>query len=141
MPPVFVDTAHHIAVFNVDDPLHLAAVTLANELSADRSITFITTHLVFAELLASTSRASHLRLAAAEYVSALITERRVAVIELTSPLFERALDLYRARPDKRHSLTDCVSMVVCRDRGIRDVLTSDHDFEQEGFNILLRGPK
>jgi predicted nucleic acid-binding protein len=28
-------------------------------------------------------------------------------------------------------------MVVCRDLGITDVLTSDHDFEQEGFDILL----
>jgi uncharacterized protein len=137
VPRVFVDTAHHIAVFNGDDPLHRPAITLANEISADRSITFVTTHLVFAEFLASTSRASHLRVAAAEYVRALIAERRVTVIDLARPLFERSLDLYRARPDKKHSLTDCVSMVVCRDLGITDVLTSDHDFEQEGFNILL----
>ena len=137
MPRIFVDTAHHVAVFNAVDPLHRAAIALANELSVDRSITFVTTHLVFAEFLASTSRASHLRVAAAEYVGASIAQRRVTVVDLTRALFARSLGLYRARPDKKHSLTDCVSMVVCRDLGIRDVLTSDHDFEQEGFNILL----
>ncbi len=141
MSPVFIDTAHHIAVFNVDDPLHRTAITLANEMSANRSITFVTTHLVFAEFLASTSRTGHLRVAAAAYVSALMAERRVAVVDLTPPLFERSLSLYRSRPDKRHSLTDCFSMVVCEDLGITDVLTSDHDFEQEGFNIMLRPTK
>jgi predicted nucleic acid-binding protein len=134
---VFVDTAHHIAVFNVGDPLHRAAIAVANDMSADRSITFVTTHLVFAEFLASTSRASHLRVAAAEYVIAFIAERRVTVIDLARPLFERGLDLYQRRSDKSYSLTDCVSMVVCRDLGITDVLTADHDFEQEGCNMLL----
>jgi predicted nucleic acid-binding protein len=134
---VFVDTAHHIAVFNVGDPLHRAAIAVANDLSTDRSITFVTTHLVFAEFLASASRASHLRVAAAVYVSAFIVEPRVTVVDLARPLFERSLDLYRARPDKKYSLTDRVSMVVCRDLGITDVLTADHDFEQEGFNMLL----
>ncbi len=36
-------------------------------------------------------------------------------------------------------MTDCISMVVCRERGITDVLTYDRDFEQEGFVAMLRG--
>jgi len=36
--------------------------------------------------------------------------------------------LYRARPDKEYSLTDCMSMhVMCRE-GLTDVLTNDHHF-------------
>jgi predicted nucleic acid-binding protein len=34
-------------------------------------------------------------------------------------------------------MVDCMSMVLCRERGIREVLTADRDFEQEGFTILL----
>jgi hypothetical protein len=30
-----------------------------------------------------------------------------------------------------------MSMAICHDRGISEVLTADHDFEQEGFRILL----
>lgn len=48
------------------------------------------------------------------------------------------LDLYGARPDKGYSLTDCISMQTMRDRGIVEVLTHDHHFEQEGFVLLLR---
>ena len=58
----------------------------------------------------------------------------------TPQLLERAIDLYEQRPDKTYSLTDCISMIICRDRGITDVLTSDKDFEQEGFTRLLVAP-
>jgi len=42
-----------------------------------------------------------------------------------------------ARLDKSYSFVDCASMVICKERGIEEVLTADHDFEQEGFRILL----
>jgi uncharacterized protein len=48
------------------------------------------------------------------------------------------LDLYRDRPDKAWSLTDCISFVVMADKGIRDALTADHHFEQAGFVALLK---
>ena len=138
MPPVFVDTAYHIAIFNAGDPLHGSATALANELAPDRSSQFVSTHLVLAEFLASASRATHLRVQAADYVRAFIAAPPVIIVETGAPLFERALQLYGSREDKRYSLVDCVSMIVCHDLGITDVLTSDHDFEQEGFNILLQ---
>jgi len=37
------------------------------------------------------------------------------------------------RPDKRYSLTDCVSFVVMRERGIAEAFAFDRHFEQEGF--------
>ncbi len=43
----------------------------------------------------------------------------------------------RNRPDKGYSLTDCMSMIACRDLGITDVLTHDRHFAQEGFAVLL----
>ena len=59
------------------------------------------------------------------------------IVRQTPELFDRALDLYRRRPDKGYRLIDCTSMVVCRDLGITDVLTRDAHFEQEGFRRLL----
>ena len=32
----------------------------------------------------------------------------------------------------------CISFVVMNERGITDALTSDHHFEQAGFQILLK---
>ena len=45
--------------------------------------------------------------------------------------------LYKARPDKQYSLTDCVSMEAMRQAGIAEVLTRDGHFTQEGFVVLL----
>jgi predicted nucleic acid-binding protein len=46
--------------------------------------------------------------------------------------------LYGTRPDKGYSLTDCISMQTMRREGIKEVLTNDRHFEQEGFRALFR---
>jgi predicted nucleic acid-binding protein len=46
-------------------------------------------------------------------------------------------DLYRNRADKNWSLTDCISFVVMKRKGITEALTGDHHFEQAGFKALL----
>jgi predicted nucleic acid-binding protein len=40
--------------------------------------------------------------------------------------------------DKEWSLTDCISFLLMRERGIHEALTHDHHFEQAGFVALLR---
>lgn len=61
----------------------------------------------------------------------------MTIVHQTPDLFFSGVDLYRRRLDKGYSLTDCMSMVVCRELAIADVLTHDRQFEQEGFAILL----
>ena len=51
--------------------------------------------------------------------------------------FQAGLALYQARPDKKYSLADCVSMQAMRTEGITEILTHDGDFRQEGFTLLL----
>jgi predicted nucleic acid-binding protein len=48
------------------------------------------------------------------------------------------VDLYRRRPDKAWSLTDCISFVVMQREGITEALTGDQHFEQAGFVALLK---
>jgi predicted nucleic acid-binding protein len=62
-------------------------------------------------------------------------------VELVLPepvLWRRGVDLYADRPDKEWSLTDCLSFVIMKDRGLTDALTADHRFIQAGFPALLR---
>jgi hypothetical protein len=70
--------------------------------------------------------------------SRLRADPRVVVVPSSRDLFDRAMGLYRSRPDKDWSLTDCVSFVVMRERGITEALTGDHHFEQAGFRALLK---
>jgi predicted nucleic acid-binding protein len=53
-------------------------------------------------------------------------------------LFETGRQLYAGRLDKEWSLTDCTSFVVMREYAASDALTTDHHFEQAGFNVLLK---
>lgn len=63
--------------------------------------------------------------------------RNVKVISCRHEKVLEAIDLYKARPDKGYSVTDCISMLVMGDFGITEVLTHDDHFRQEGFSILL----
>jgi predicted nucleic acid-binding protein len=47
--------------------------------------------------------------------------------------FTQGIELYRNRPDKNWSLTDCISFVVMKREGITEALTGDRHFEQAGF--------
>ena len=51
---------------------------------------------------------------------------------------DRPLSAVRARPDKRYSLVDCISMQTMRKAALTEVLTNDRHFEQEGFRALFR---
>jgi predicted nucleic acid-binding protein len=51
--------------------------------------------------------------------------------------FLEGLRLYGERLDKGYSLVDCISMSAMRRHRIREVLTNDRHFEQEGFVILM----
>jgi predicted nucleic acid-binding protein len=68
----------------------------------------------------------------------LRSDPTVEILSATAELFQAGFDLYRRRPDKNWSLTDCISFVVMRDRGLTEALTADRHFDQAGFAILLK---
>jgi uncharacterized protein len=68
----------------------------------------------------------------------LCDDFRFKIIPASPDDFELGLSLYEQRPDKEWSLTDCISMEAMRREQIRHVLTTDHHFEQAGFEILLK---
>ena len=65
-------------------------------------------------------------------------DETIIVIPPSQELFNKGLDLYEQRLDKRYSLADCISMVVMRERDISQILTHDRDFSAEGFVPLIR---
>jgi predicted nucleic acid-binding protein len=59
-------------------------------------------------------------------------------VSVDAKLFDRAVSLYSARPDKEWGLTDCISFVLMSERGIAQALTTDRHFEQAGFLNVLK---
>jgi uncharacterized protein len=133
MRTVFADAVFYIALGNRRDQLHAASRSFA--LSYDGRI--VTTEYVLLEVgnyLSSTN----LRGDFWQLVEHLRQDANAQVIESSPVLWQRGLELYKARADKDWSLTDCISFVVMQDAGLSEALTSDRHFEQAGFSVLLK---
>jgi predicted nucleic acid-binding protein len=101
-------------------------------------VQLVTTEEVLSEFLAHFSGyGTVLRQAAVRFVESITNDKSVVVRSQSHESFVAGLDLYKARPDKGYSLTDCVSVVAMREEGITQVLTHDEHFAQEGFLVLL----
>jgi predicted nucleic acid-binding protein len=61
----------------------------------------------------------------------------VEVVPLSPELWQQSWTLYRDRPDKAWSLTDCISFRVMEVADLRDALTADDHFRQAGFRAVL----
>jgi predicted nucleic acid-binding protein len=136
--PVFLDTSGLIAVVNADDSLRADALEVWHRLIATR-VPLITTSLVLVELGDGLSRV-HLRPLAIETRRRLLASPQCDVIQVTPEVEAEGWDLFVNRNDKSWGVTDCISMVVAKQRSIASVFTSDRHFEQAGFEVLLRKP-
>ena len=135
MKIVFVDTLYWVALFNPRDQWHRLALAAGASLKDAR---FATTDDVLVELLNFFSEhGERARRAATTRVETLLSAPDTEVVLHDHDTFMAGLALYKARPDKGYSLTDCISMNVMRQRGITDILTHDDHFTQEGFKVLL----
>jgi uncharacterized protein len=133
---LFADTFYWIALADSGDSAHRRAL----ELTAERAASgIVTTDEVLTEYLTFFAAAPEpARRGAAAVVEDLLASPVIRVIPQSRDSFRAGLQLYRARPDKRYSLVDCISMETMRREGLIEVLTNDRHFEQEGFRALFR---
>jgi predicted nucleic acid-binding protein len=132
---MFADAVYWIAIANRKDQWHGHVVNTVRSLG---QALMITTDDVFDEFLTSYSgHCSTLRGTAVRTVEKAMANPLVTVLPQSRQSFLDGLTLYKARPDKGYSLTDCISMEAMRREGVTDILTHDQHFTQEGFTILL----
>jgi predicted nucleic acid-binding protein len=129
----FADTFYYLALLNPTDAAHKEAA----DLTAVLRRRIVTTTWVLTELGDGLAETPSRRIFA-PFVARLESTDSMMIVRPTQDLFNRGLRFYDARPDKQWSLTDCISMVVMQESGIKDVLTGDHHFEQAGSNLLFK---
>jgi predicted nucleic acid-binding protein len=117
---VFADTAYWIALLVKQDQYHQQAQAWT-PLIAGR---ITTTSPVLLETANALARPAW-RGSAVALIERLRQRADVQLIPLESGLWERGWDLYRNRPDKAWSLTDCVSFLVMQGAGLTDALSTD----------------
>lgn len=135
MKVAFVDTLYLVALFNPRDQWHDRAIA-ASKLVAETNL--ITTEDVLVELLNFFSEyGEKARRGAVRQAEGILIGANVEIVPQSHEGFVAGLTLYKARPDKGYSLTDCISMHAMRERDISEILTHDNHFRQEGFTLLL----
>jgi hypothetical protein len=133
MTTVFADSFYFFALLNDCDPAHDRAVAFLQSYRGR----LVTTGWILIELgdgLASPAN----RPAFLATLDALRTDLNITVVGCDEDLLEAGIDLFRQRPDKYWSLTDCLSFVIMQKEGIVEALTGDKHFEQAGFVALLK---
>ena len=138
MREIFADTSYWWALFDRTDAYH----ELAKEIGRDlKGVQIVTTEEILGETLnlVASRHGSYGRQLGLTVVSTIMKDANVFVIHQTHESFSNGLLLFGERLDKDYSFHDCVSMHVCKERQITEVLTTDHHFEQEGLIALLLG--
>ena len=136
MKTVFVDTSAWLALINKTDHRHHKARKVRDDLQEQHSRLVLTDYILL-ETANALSRIPF-RKAAVQLISFIRASEDIQKIEIDKALFQKAWGLYSERLDKEWSLTDCASFVVMKGMGLTDAFSSDHHFEQAGFNILLK---
>ena len=129
---LLLDTSGLLCLFDKADGRHQNAQDFFHRAQA-----LVTTNYVLAEFLPLVmSRKLH-RTSSLFFLQHLVLLPRLTLIWIDESLHQRAMKLIENRLDKNYSVCDAVSFVVMRERGIREALTTDKHFEQEGFIRLL----
>ncbi|NCR40477.1 MAG: type II toxin-antitoxin system VapC family toxin [Microcystis aeruginosa W13-11] len=135
MKQIFADTFYWVALINPQDNWHQRAREVTSSL---KNVELVTTDEVLVELLNFMSvRGANRKRRTVEFIDDLLQNPRLQVIPQNQESFLQCFELYRRRPDKEYSLTDCISMTVMQRLKISQVLTHDNHFQQEGFIILF----
>jgi len=135
MRKIFADSFYWIALINPKDQWRPNVLDVSRNLI---DVAIVTTDEILTETLNYFAESGKfLRQTAVKNVQAILLDQNVEIISCSHERFLDAIELYESRLDKGYSLTDCVSMLTMKNLNLREILTHDNHFEQEGFTVLL----
>ncbi|MGQ9824349.1 MAG: type II toxin-antitoxin system VapC family toxin [Desulfotomaculales bacterium] len=139
MKTIFLDTAGWLALGNKSDKWHCRAVQIYQQVARER-LPRLTTDAVVIEVCNALRKPPlrPLSLVLADHIYKAERLGYLEIVHVNPDFFREGLTLFRERKDKDWSLTDCISFVIMKQRGITRALTTDHHFEQAGFERLLK---
>ncbi|MCL2639234.1 MAG: PIN domain-containing protein [Phycisphaerales bacterium] len=132
MEMIFADAFYFIALLSDSDESHARVMSMSDI----RDTPMITTEYVLVEV-ANTLGQTRYRQKCASFMRYIRSQSQIEIVPADPQLFDAGLQLYENRPDKKWSLTDCISFMVMWDHRLTEALTHDRHFKQAGFRVLL----
>jgi len=129
---IFVDSSAWLAISDVRDGNHRAAIAFHSELVTGTAGRLITSDYILDETLTLMRKRSGGDLVR-RFASGLETSPSVQQIWVTPAHYRMAFDLFLGQGDRTWSFTDCTSFAIMRELGIVQAFTFDSDFRQAGF--------
>jgi uncharacterized protein len=135
---LFIDTSGWAAHLVNTEPLHTRVETLMKEAVAKRR-KFVTSNYIIHELVALlTSSRFHLpRPKLIETINNIKRDGLVEIVKVEQAIDDRAWALLEAHPMQRWSLVDASSIILMKEFGMTEVLSTDKCFPEEGLIKLL----
>ncbi|MCC6328110.1 MAG: PIN domain-containing protein [Acidobacteria bacterium] len=133
MKRYFLDTNFLVALELSTDQHHTIAVKKWNEVTSS-PFHFVTTSYVFDETITFLNSRNHHE-KAVEAGENLLLSPHVTFVHVNEDMFFKGWKLFQTYNDKRFSLTDCISFLAMRERGLSIALSFDADFTQAGFLV------
>ena|SRR5205823_6455496 len=124
MNPVFADAFYFLALLSPKDAAHQRALDFTRNYTGR----MFTTTWVLTEVADALAKPTQ-RSIVGQFLEELSAKKAMRIVATSDALFQAGVVLYRSRPDKEWSLTDCISFVVMQQEGITEALTGDHHFE------------
>lgn len=128
---MFVDTAALVAQLNKQDNLHIQAVSTNQKLILKGKRLITTMYVIDETVTELTGRVPHPNIVG--FIEDIFSSKIFHVLHVSKKHEKSAWNLYKERPDKLWSFTDCLSFVIMKERRITEAFTSDHHFVQAGF--------
>ncbi len=131
---ILVDTSAWLAITDVRDGNHPAALGYHRELLTGRSGRLLTTDYMLDETLTRIRKRSG-EMTARRFVEGLDSSESVQLIWITLNHYRTARTTFLDQGARSWSFTDCTSLAVMRELGIGVAFSFDSDFRKAGFEI------
>jgi predicted nucleic acid-binding protein len=134
---LLLDSTFIAGLINSRDQLHLMAKDFLPLVETAAEV--VITEAVLIEV-GNLLHSVQYRQRAAEFIDACYGTTNVTIVSVDTELLRKAVDFYRLHQDKDWGLTDCISFVVMKERGLTIAMTADAHFQQASFRALMLEP-
>jgi predicted nucleic acid-binding protein len=133
---IFIDTGAFLARYVSKDQYHLQATRAWQELATTAEPCATSSFVLDETFTLLARRAGYVF--AAQRARLLLTSRALSILRPDAEVELKAVAVMEKYADQQLSFTDCTSLILMREAGIRRAFTFDRHFQIAGFEVWPR---